>query len=1794
MANTTTRLKINALRKIPASDGIKVSDEYFTLEEAYEISQSRAEGEIHNVTISGSDFVELVFSDNTTWFGDSETLKEIFPELKAQTRSMAGAPLLSGQVETDDATRSLVGSIALKFLRKFSKKALTAGVKKIAESLEKKGLDKAPGLYFVSSDFGLTNFTPASKTDDSKPCLLFIHGTMSSTSGGFNKLAGSDVWEQIQKKYGKNILAFEHKTLTASPFENVLELIATLPQKLTLDIISHSRGGLVGELLVRFTENPEGFLEQSMQLLDEENHVQDIKNIKAITAAITKKQIQIGRFVRVAAPARGATILSERTDIFINTIINLINVANPVMLPLVEGLKALIGAIVDCKNDFSELPGLEAMRPDSVFTKVLNTYKTYEEEKPEGFANRIAVISGSGKASLTLNGLKVILTKFFFKWKQNDLVVDTASMYQGAKRKRPVQYYLDDGNDTNHFNYFLNKTTRDALAQALFSDTELIPSFKEVMGENYDAAANRGIFGLDSGRLSPVPPKGNRPIVMVLPGIMGSFLEKENRSIWINYMRFALGGLLKLTISDKDHIKATGLIKTAYKDLAEFLSQYYEVIVFPFDWRKPLTDAGSKLNEKILELSKFRQPIYLIGHSMGGLVIRDLIVNHPQTWKKLNEQNSFKTILLGTPWMGSFRIPHVLSGKDDIIKQLSIIDFANSRKTLINMFSKFPGLLDLLPIHGDIDFSSTRVWEDFTKAAAVGAESIPAPLLKSFGEYSKKIKENVGSIDYTNIVYVAGKDDETVCDYKIENGKLQFYATAEGDQSVTWASGIPGGINRETSVYYTAASHGSLAKKPFLFKGIRDILETGQTNAADFSRKPPAIPQGRGIFESKEVFQFESGESAIENNVLGLGEIATIEERNTPILNVRVSRGDLMFASYPIMIGHFNFDDIFSAEKIADKYLKKAMSNKHSLGIYPGNIGASAFFKDSDTGNPFNGCIIVGLGQSEKLNSYQLALTVEKAVENYLLSHCKYEVETNRARKTKIGISSLLIGAGYAGMPVEASCRAILQGVVNANEKVIQLTQLQDLCIDEVEFLELFEDKSISCFSSLSTLIQGNSDGMNIAWAEKTIRDLQGGRKRLIAETSSEWWQRLSVVANEPAVKDATSVKTLSFYSSTNSSREEKKELKDNIRLIENLFEDISTKKQWSYDKAKTIFELLIPADFKENIKRNSPILWVLDKYTAAFPWELLQTGTTNEKPLCITAGMVRQLATGEYKPTDSLIKNNNALVIGDPDLRGFTKARQLSGAAMEAEEVYKLLINSRDLQVEDAVINASSDEILVAMFKKDYKIMHIAAHGFFDEKNPGSAGILIGKHKDSDEPLFLTPQQIGQLPHPPDLVFLNCCFLGKISAVAEEYAASRHKFAANIGTQLIECGVKAVVVAGWEVDDAAGVQFARKFYERMLGGDTFGNAVLEARKHIYNTFKYTNTWGAYQCYGLPHFKLDVKARDSSKKIYEIPQVAENDLDAIISKSETAFYDEEELLNELKQISEGIDRAGFDNTELRQKEATAYLELNDYETATNLYNNLFKTETANFNVRSLERFQEVQVKRTLMKFLSLQSPDEAAFTESNLVIDKSIENLERLIDIWETAERHGLIASAKKRKARIAKNTDKIKILSDAAAHYLKANNILEDAYFYANWLTLTVLLQKKNSGKTTKTKTNSSAKFSLKDARETIKKMEKQAAKNNDNSYWAMSRLSDIALARYFLDPTASNMKALKENMLILWSRTGSRYKKIRQVDNLDLLAHFAEVFGNNTIATGLKQLKSELLRVHSFIYQPVVPPER
>ena len=77
------------------------------------------------------------------------------------------------------------------------------------------------------------------------PCLLFIHGTFDTISGAFAMLPRTTL-QELHNRYNHRVIAFDHPTLADSPIANARALMKIVrDRKLMVDIVCHSRGGLV-------------------------------------------------------------------------------------------------------------------------------------------------------------------------------------------------------------------------------------------------------------------------------------------------------------------------------------------------------------------------------------------------------------------------------------------------------------------------------------------------------------------------------------------------------------------------------------------------------------------------------------------------------------------------------------------------------------------------------------------------------------------------------------------------------------------------------------------------------------------------------------------------------------------------------------------------------------------------------------------------------------------------------------------------------------------------------------------------------------------------------------------------------------------------------------------------------------------------------------------------------------------------------------------------------------------------------------------------------------------------------------------------------------------------------------------------------------------------------------------------------------------------------------------------------------------------------------------------------------
>ena len=1794
-------------------DKSEFSDESLELLNYYQIETThRGEDNRKKIEFKNDQVIEFEFEDGTNWISSPDTMDDIFPELMTSVKRSStgdGAFELPVEISTESTDRSIVGKIVLKAIKVFSKKVAVNEVKKLASKLEDKQLDGKIGLYGLSADFQLLDFVP---DNSALPYLVLIHGTASSVIGSFGKAVGTDFMSFIHETYGNRILAFQHRTLTENPLQNVKQLVTNLPNNCVLHLITTSRGGLVGEILSRFCNSSasNAFNSTEMAILKKEypqSYFTEIEQtINEINAILLNKKIKIEKFIRIACPAGGTTLASKRLDFFLNISLNLIGVATGMAAnPIYMAFRNLTAAAIDSKNKPEVLPGLEVQNPGSPFIKALNC--PLDLENPDGrvvINNSLVVIAGNSKPALKLNAIWIIASKLFFL-RKNDLVVDTETMTLGTRRAGKVQRFFYEDNQLNHFKYFENSITNHAVLTALKSEwgTQL-PGFTDEP-LSVSVASDRNInFRPDGGQLFSKEVTGTKPIVLLLPGIMGSNLKFDDKLLWINYFKIISGGLADLKSGNK--LNANSIVSTSYKRLAEELDDNYDVVTFPFDWRLPLEDSASILNKKIKDLMKLGQPIKIIGHSMGGVLIRDFIVLHKDTWTKLNNSNGFRLIFLGTPLNGSYRIPAVLFGMDRLIDKLSLIDLVHSKDELIRIFSGFKGLLGLLPFDGEHDFSNPETWNKMQiglDSDITDTNKWPLPSTENltwFAGYKSKMKDALEAEDLKNAVYIAGRDKATPCNFRIDeknSGKeLVFLSTGEGDQSVTWDSGIPKLMTDKNAVYYVNVSHGELACHSDMFKGIKEILKNGSTNL--FSDKRPSLRGDELLFKSPDFRDFDLSQAGVDFSVLGVGG-ENEPQMELPPISVTISHGDLFYAKYPLLAGHFEDDGILSAEKEINKNLGEALNYRHSLGIYPGPVGTNELFLSDQPG--FKGAVIIGLGKPENLTSSELTKTVEQGVCKYLLNF-KNDASLKSKSVSNIqttGISSLIIGGGYGGLKIENSLKGILQGVHNANQKMRNLNLKNTPQIENVEFVELFEDSAVAALYSLSRIEKQETRSFRILMEEKKLHTLLGSKKRIPNEISTDWWNRITVKKVENSDTDKT-VRCLTFSASTSRAYEKEIELISTPALMEGTIKGMSTNNRWTPQSAKAIFELLIPNDFKEQLKRHGNISWILDTYTAEYPWELLLDEVSDTRPLCVASGMIRQLSTQNYNQVIKSTPKNNALIIADPDLKGF--ASQLPGALKEGQQLAAKLaeqgINTT------TSYKGTSDEIIEKLFCNEYRIIHLSGHGIFNEDQSKGSGMVIGNN------MFLSTREIRQMSTAPELVFVNCCHIGKISGVAEELYQQRYKLAANIGTQLIENGVRCVIAAGWAVDDSAALEFANVFYDRILSGYTFGDSVSEARKSVFAKYSNTNTWGAYQCYGDPFYRFEQRRQEKAKhkKIYMISQEAEIDLLNLLNELDIGKKSTDEYIKQLVKISEGVETAKIRTPSITEKEALIYLELKHYDKACEKFGALLKVEDASFSFSVAEKYFNAMAKKITSEFkdfltkenvdsaIEKQNITEQKRKESLKILDEVTADLEALVKLIPSSERLNILGSTYKRRAFVM-DKNKAESYEKAAFNYQKAYSYSKSWYLLTNWIALEsalVMAQLHNWDSELNSK-NEKLGYKLISYKEALSLLDEATTSLSDTermSYWDMIAEINIKMCKYilqFAETTGKNLSELinQQDIYIeieeLWKKAGSKGKRFAEIEHFEFIIDALSITKNknpNTLATKLDQIKKDLIK--------------
>ena len=1566
------------------------------------------------------------------------------------------------------------------------------------------GADTPAGLYRCSlkgnaaGDPGLTPVTTLSA--DARPLLVFLHGTGSSTQGSFGALwrddssAGVALRARMESRYGANVLALQHRSMTESPIVNALALARALPAGAELHLVSHSRGGLVGELMCLGMRDADAdplspALIQTLFAADRTVARQlglpplDKTAAKARDAAydadraalaelldeLRTKQFKLRRFVRVACPARGTTLASGRLDRWLS------------VLDFISG-EGLFGDVVDFmlavvkeRTDPRTLPGLEAMMPGSALTRLL--------QHPDLVVSAdLSVIAGDIEGDSLWSQVKLLAADWFYGG-DHDLVVNTGSMLGGLRRPPGGARYLrDEGAEVNHFRYFTNDKSIRWLTSGLMRADDSDGGFLPIESARHEAPRWREAVRRSRAASAP------RPLAVVLPGTMGSVLQQQGETVWLDYWRLMRGQLGRLRMGRPD-VEPVDLVGDFYGPMIEFLARTHHVEIFPYDWRGSVCDAAARLAETLERLlpeaEHNNQPVHLVAHSMGGLVVRAMIADGgagSAVWQRIVALPKSRFVMLGTPNRGSHEAVRWLTGNNPTQRKLALLDLTKDSDDVIDIVRDYPGLIELLPFAPEgRDFAEPALWTALKAELKATWPTASASVLGGARQTWQRLL--AAPPDPGHMIYLAGCQSATVMDYRVDAGgaldwpphtQLTFDATAQGDGTVTWASGMLPGV---PTWYVEDTAHDALCTQTRAFPGLLDLLMTGTT-----ARLPATPPRARaGVPERFPMPELPFTDDLPDENTvrsLGFGGGAPTAWGDappaTPRIRVSVRHGNLAYARHPVLVGHYAGDTIVSAEGAVDGLLDGALSRRLQLGMYPADNGSHAlFFNDQPEAKPA-GALVVGLGQVGELSPGLLEAGVRDALLDFALQVAQWPDDARfgpRAAPRSAAVSCLLVGSGAGGIPVSASVDAILRAAMSASAKLTEQALGSKVVIDEIEFIEIYEDIAIAAAEGLThALCDGELAGC-VDWADRNIQTGQGCRRRVRSDEAPEWWHRLEIV--EEAGRHG-----LRFIFATDRARAEETLMGGQLELADAFISRASASPAANSEVAKTLYEMLLPNRLKVMAPRQSNMVVLVDAASARYPWELLENRWGNgNRPPAVAAGLIRQFKTQRFRQQPAHGTAARAFVVGNPDLAGWESFPDLPGAQREAGEVAALL-RSGGFDVLDSIAEPA-DAILSGLHRDTWRILHLAGHGEH-EFNVGSkdapryvSGMAIG-HK-----TFLTPGDVRQMRWVPEVVFINCCHLGKTQL---RESTRFNALAANLAVEFVEMGVKAVIAAGWAVDDGAATAFASSFYTHLLAGEAFGEAVRAAREAVWVNYPGINTWGAYQCYGDPSYRLRA---DGSAPVRRPPEPFYAPSELVVELGNHLEWTRMQIKREgddprkLVYMREGIGRviarapedvrdAWLRRADVAAAVGFAWGETGAYAEAIDWLEKAMRYDVGDCPVRAVEQCANFKVRLAGQTWAQLRQVGPADETQRGTLvarIEGAINELDLICQRAPTAERYSLLGSACKRLAWLHEvPAPRLEALINMGNYYRLAMDAEQaasgehSAYAFTNWAMARVL----------------------------------------------------------------------------------------------------------------------------------------
>lgn len=361
-----------------------------------------------------------------------------------------------------------------------------------------------------------------------------------------------------------------------------------------------------------------------------------------------------------------------------------------------------------------------------------------------------------------------------------------------------------------------------------------------------------------------------RHLIILLPGVMGSALQKDGKDAWalsgqalVHYLSTLRNSIEQLRIIDDDWqrddlgdgIRAVRLIEdiisipylvehAGYAVITQQIKEYFDVsegsiyapsedanfFTFPYDWRRDNRASARKLQRFVeKQLPAWRAwsgaadaKVILIGHSMGGLISR-YYVEVLGGWR-----DCLKLFTVGSPHRGAIKVLNLMSNGLSI-KGLHL-------RRLTEILRSFPSAYQILPTYPVVEVNGkyVRIGE-INSIPNVDQQLANAARNEFLDAIRQAAIENRSDLAYRQrtILWIGIRQD-TVQSARLSDGKLIISydppagldpALTDGDGTVPRVSAIPADLEGQGFERFAVERHAWLTNNDMTLQPLLETLK---------------------------------------------------------------------------------------------------------------------------------------------------------------------------------------------------------------------------------------------------------------------------------------------------------------------------------------------------------------------------------------------------------------------------------------------------------------------------------------------------------------------------------------------------------------------------------------------------------------------------------------------------------------------------------------------------------------------------------------------------------------------------------------------------------------------------------------------------------------------------------------------------------------------------------------------------------------------------------------------------------